>query len=804
MAAYHFRVADPKLLDDSLLDGQHAVIRQIGPELIAILVDASDLSDCVNAVVGSSEVWGSSCFAFVPVDRNSGMPDAPWIDVMSSEGFDGFSPRSVIEADIGTRLAGLAQGPGGFSETIWSVLAAQPELRDSFPLVLELPKREDPWYVAYLAAFGAFPPGPSPDALLRAGLRPEIEIHDLVGVERGEVETPSGDDLLARLREPARWHPRRLSLYGLAVSSAAWSQDLTQEPTWTSRGWMRSFVGSNIVVVYEPGSVADFCLLWMLRAAHGFESRLPLGIPATADVEGQVSRWSDVSGAHALRLKGIGRPWAITSLSVGVERLQNIADALGPPWQVVAAPDLMQAPRRPSVMSTDVTTFFGGQAIVDGWDPTARALLRARSPTAFCLGLRVRFTVRDRPLPPLHTLRGGDRIGLPNWRDGGFDTQAPEPGEPVEISWPTAANVLRAAVRDRGLDIRPSAPGRAVHAIVERMGDLHESDPLKDPWILEQLDVLALRRGMNWFRDRMRRLTGEAAGVPELAEKLEIIESHLEQMTSPGDADQQHELGFSGISKRLGAKSARRWLSWAEDRGLLIRGVTVECLSCGAKAWRTASQLSPPIECPGCGRVIRRPFPPDQIKFTHRASQVLLNVMQADGLSHVLCGSWWRALFRDHFYGIHLGAEFLDGSRVLGEADVVLLLADGRVALGECKRRAVGLTQGDIERIENLADRLDAAWTFYATPQWASECTPIWQELRRDLPDRRRFALTGEQLLRRSMSVTSLLGVDETAFEPWSPAAIDEHAAAFKDDLISVLDDLEDPRRLDDWMFLPQ
>ena len=266
-------------------------------------------------------------------------------------------------------------------------------------------------------------------------------------------------------------------------------------------------------------------------------------------------------------------------------------------------------------------------------------------------------TVRDRPLPPLHTLRGGDRIGLPNWRDGGFDTQAPEPGEPVEISWPTAANVLRAAVRDRGLDIRPSAPGRTVHAIVERMGDLHESDSLKDPWILEQLDVLALRRGMNWFRDRMRRLTGEAAGVPELAEKLEIIESHLEQMTSPGDADQQHELGFSGISKRLGAKSARRWLSWAEDRGLLIRGVTVECLSCGAQAWRAASQLSPPIECPGCGRVIRRPFPPDQIKFTHRASQVLLNVMEADGLSHVLCGSWWRALFRDHFYGIHLGAS---------------------------------------------------------------------------------------------------------------------------------------------------
>lgn len=464
-------MADPKLLDDSLLQGQQAVIRQIGPELVAILVDENDLSDCVSAVVESSELWGSSCFVFVPVNRGSGTPDAPWIEVLSSGQIDGFSPRSVIEADFGTRLAGLGQGPGGFSETLWSVLAAQPELRESFPLVLQLPEQEDPWYVAYLAAFGAFPTGPSSDALLRAGLRPEIKIDDFVQLERREVNAPSGDDLLARLREPARWHPRRLSLYGLAVSSGAWSQDLVQKPTWTSRGWMRSFVGSNIVVVYEPGSVADFCLLWMLRAAHGFENRLPLGIPATADVDAQLACWSDVSASHALRLRGIGRPWAITSLSVSLERLEAIASGVGLPWQVVAAPQLMQAPRRPSLMSTDVTLFSGGQAIVDGWDPTARALLRQRSPTAFGLGLRVRLTVRDKALPPLQTLRGGDHIGVPNWRDGGFDRQAPDPGEPVEISWPTGANVLRAAVRDRGLDVRPSAPGRAVHALVERMGD---------------------------------------------------------------------------------------------------------------------------------------------------------------------------------------------------------------------------------------------------------------------------------------------------------------------------------------------
>jgi hypothetical protein len=213
---------------------------------------------------------------------------------------------------------------------------------------------------------------------------------------------------------------------------------------------MRGFVGSNIAVVYEPGSVPDFCLLWMLRAAHGFPDRLPLGIPTTADVNAQLASWSDVSGGHTLRLRGIGRPLAITSLSVPLEQLEAIASSLGPPWQAVPPAEVMQAPARPSLMSTDVASFSGGRAVVDAWDSTARAFLRDRSPTAFGLGLRVRFIVRDKVLPPLQTLRGGDRIGLPNWRDGGFDTQAPDPGAPLEISWPTGANVLRAAVRDRG------------------------------------------------------------------------------------------------------------------------------------------------------------------------------------------------------------------------------------------------------------------------------------------------------------------------------------------------------------------
>ena len=144
----------PGYLDGSLLTGQRAVVRQIGPEHVAVLVNSKDLSDCVAAVVGYSELWGSASFVFVPVEPGSDGLAPAWEAVLRSGRLDSFSPGSVIESDPAGRLAGLGQGPGGFSETLWSVLAAQPDLTDSFPLTLALPSQDDPWFVSYLAAFG--------------------------------------------------------------------------------------------------------------------------------------------------------------------------------------------------------------------------------------------------------------------------------------------------------------------------------------------------------------------------------------------------------------------------------------------------------------------------------------------------------------------------------------------------------------------------------------------------------------------------------------------------------------------------
>jgi hypothetical protein len=155
---------------------------------------------------------------------------------------------------------------------------------------------------------------------------------------------------------------------------------------------------------------------------------------------------------------------------------------------------------------------------------------------------------------------------------------------------------------------------------------------------------------------------------------------------------------------------------------------------------------------------------------------------------------------RQGLYGVYPGVEFLDGDRLLGEVDVVLLLRNGMLALGECKRRPGGLLEKDLENLDVIADRVHAAWTFAATLGWADDATPLWQTLRRELPSRRRFALCAEQLFTPSIDVIALLGNDPTA---WTPASSGERSARhdqFKDRLPEVIGRLERPPTMAQWI----
>lgn len=526
---------------------------------------------------------------------------------------------------------------------------------------------------------------------------------------------------------------------------------------------------------------------------------LPLAVPVAEAAEA-LRAWGrpdDGNADFAGRLRGIGRPFALTSLTVSEEQLRDLAEAAGPLWQAIPAVELMQAPRRPSRRTTDVATFSDGEAVVSGLDRDTARLFARLPEWAYGVGAQVTVTVERQAIPPLPALRNDFAFDR-GWRAGGFDTQAPKRPGPVKVQWPSSWAVLRAAVEPHGLTVRPSIAGSASSALMRRLGGFEQLDLLRDPEILGRLDELARRRGISWFRNEVRRLAARADAGEDSGARARI-EEHLEQLTLTGADDEPTLITVSALSGLMGARGARAWVEWAERRGLLVRGIEFRCEGCGAKSWRTMTEIGPPVVCGGCGMEVRRPFPADTLQFRYRASQSLLEVMGADALPHLLCAGWFVALMRDGLIGVHPGVEFLDENRaVIAEADVVVLLADGQVGLVECKRRAAGLKQADLDKLERLADTVGAMFTCYATPQWADECSGLWTTLRKDLPDRRRFALYGEHLLTGSANVLSLMGVDVT--DP--STGLCSTPALVREDFLRVVDHTllrnERPERLED------
>jgi hypothetical protein len=793
------RAARPQydfLLDERRLDGLHPVTRAIGSELQPLMVDGHDLDDAIAAIADLSQIWSGGGAVLIPVEGFDQPLRDIWADLLRAGQIDAVAARNLYSTeDIMRQVCGLPLHLGPAGPPIYALLASE-RSRGEEPAEIDvsLPERSDPWFVSYLAALGTFPDEISAWSLQRAGLNPSLNLAELIRFDENPIAEPGAADLIGRV--VARRDARTLTMFRLGVGSAYWSQDLATQPTWDSRGWTAAFCGSNIVVVYEPGSVADLCLIWNLRAAHGHSQGLPLGVPNTADVGAVLSAWTDKDAeTWALQLRGIGRPFAITSLSVPQAELAKIAKAAGQPWEALPAEALSQTPVRPVILSSATATFVDGVAELNAWDVTTRNLLEIPR-RAHGLDLRIRVSLNNRPLPPLAALRLGSRALAPSWRGGGYETQLPPIGRSIRLEWPRGISVLAAAAAGYGFRVRPSTNGLAASALLRRLGQFQGADPLKDERILSKLDELARSRGASYHRNEIRKIRAQLAAADDHA-RLELLDQVASEPRTAIAQDDAHDLTVEGLPFKR--PSARAWIEWAEGEALIIRGTTVRCESCTAAHWRSAAELGPPIVCPSCGWAIARPFPADRLSFRYRPTEALLQLMVDDALPHVLAASWWVAYMPGGLYGVHPGLEFLDDDgKVVGEADVVLLLTTGRLVLGEVKRRGAGLNDAEIDRLENLADRLDAAWTFYGTPQFASDCPAIWKDLRRDLPNRRRVGLTGEQLLTPSREIRAVLGADATAWDPLDATARKAREAYFEQHLPDLINQVNRPQRLDD------
>src|SRR6185312_16075918 len=100
-----------------------------------------------------------------------------------------------------------------------------------------------------------------------------------VPFSREEVPAPSGEDLLARLRDRTSRSPARITMALLAASYAGRAPDIPSAAVLPRQAELAQELGPNLAIVYSPGSVSALCAIWNLRAANGLPPGLPLGLP---------------------------------------------------------------------------------------------------------------------------------------------------------------------------------------------------------------------------------------------------------------------------------------------------------------------------------------------------------------------------------------------------------------------------------------------------------------------------------------------------------------------------------------------
>lgn len=736
-----------ELLDERRLVGLHGIRRLLAPERAALAIDASDLSDAAVAIEAACQRWGGGCFPLLPAADSDPVLSERWQNYLDECLVDHIWYRHLPKDAISYRGSTSRLVEWQLGEFVLAVMDSASPQRDRWrQVVVAAPPQDSDWFIAYATALGLWPDTPDPVLLERNQIVEDLKWDQVVPTRFELVDEPSAADLLRRLREPGSTTPVRMSLALLGLFRAPRSASIHAPAVLPRENEAALHCGPNLIVVYEPGNVEDLALLWDLRLSNGLPDGLPLGVPRSADLASVLRQWND---EFAFQMWTLGQDrGAITSASVDLEELEPLATEDGPvSWAVVAPEQVLRDSDRPARTSVDVATFNNGEATVSGWDAADRDSLGSRRTDSRRFGAVVRFTLLDRRLPPSRSLEPEYSIE-PGFRGGGFEAPNRRSNSLSPVRWPAGWTVVDALARDRGLHAQPSAAGLAAAALLRRIGSMAGLGALLTPALVELLYRLGERAGMTWFRARLREIGAALHEADQ--ERLEAVINSLHFSAS---AEEQHETTFSQLVSLLGRDAAGAWLGWAEEQELLIRGARITCDRCGARSWRALEELSPHPVCRGCGRLIGSPFPPGQLPFAFRAGEAVLQTMQHDALVQLLAMRWFCDLWRPShgpaaLFGAYPGVEFYEPGRAnpIGETDLLLVGADGQLAIGECKRRGAGLAQDDIEKLERLAERLKVPWTFLATLDRASSCPEIWTESLRELPAEPRFALTAEHL----------------------------------------------------------
>lgn len=750
------------LLSDGLLEGQHEVSSRLRPERLARPVLVDDPAGVFTEIAWLCQVWGGAGQPLLPV-RDGTVP-GPYRRLLDTEQVDGVGGQQRVEVELPARVE--AARPWDFPVLL--IAAHEPRERWRRPIEVCDLEPDDAWKPIYAAVLGTLPDAPSVELSELNFVRDDLQFDEVVPVQRVAVRG-SLDDLITRTMNQDAVTPRRLSnmflAYGLAPDTSYLGDSQQIIPTHHAA---RRAAGPNLIVAVTAGSVEDLALLWNLRAAHGDRRVLPIGVPAD-QITPDVLRMLEEPGRATMFGFGGGK-CHLVSCSVPLDTLGELA-AASPTARAVPYEDILTFGPAPGRPRSHVSMWQEGRTRLDPFSDADREVLREARGGVRSVRLILDVQVEGATIPADPTMRGSEWWG--RFQAGAAQVAVSElrRQDTIEVVWPSSWTCLAAVAQSRGFDVRESPPGLAAATLIRALGDMTQTRWLGHHGLIALLYRMAERSGMAWWKRRwtevQRQLHEQGGADSATLDKAAILLGRDDPAVAP--AGEGRAVRFQDFVTTLGSEAAaRHWVSWAERRHLLVRGADIRCPACRASAWLPMAAIPPPVACAGCGREILHPYGPRELLFTYRLGEPLRRVLETDSLGHILALRWFVQLFEGRaLVGAHPGVEFIDPDTdtVVGEADVLLLFADGTLVPVEVKRSSAGVDQKSQCSMDTVAAALGAPWDVLVVTERARDCEPIRAAERR-APERPRLLLTTDQLFEDHVFWS--LGSDPFGWNPLS------------------------------------
>jgi hypothetical protein len=290
-------------------------------------------------------------------------------------------------------------------------------------------------------------------------------------------------------------------------------------------------------------------------------------------------------------------------------------------------------------------------------------------------------------------------------------------GQPFDlpVRLPTAEEALEDFLSPHQLRAQLSQPGRYAQALLRRIGSVEHLAALASDESIQIIDTLTPRSAKKLAQYIRREVFDKLGGG--------IDDNTLEEIL--GRQELFLELPARTLSELAGELGRpRRDLAPALGRlvdvGLATRGASLRCPHCNYPDFFPLPELDERLVCRGC----RLDFPLPVLDASGRQEQSLhyrLDGLMAQAMDQDLAPA---LLLLRRFVGVGFGnpkalywpgLELYRGEAADCETEIDLLVAnDGDVVLGECKRRAEGLSAEEVDRRAALAAEVGARPVFAA------------------------------------------------------------------------------------------